>query len=345
MGDYALLLAIELRRSYNIHTKFILSDTTWKGLSVIEGFQVEQIGELSAKCFVDLLNKETKTNVPILLQYVGYGYEKRGCPFWLVQGLEAWKRQKTVRLLSIMFHEIAAKGRFPSSSFFNAPIQLWLAGRLARIADNIRTSLFVYMKTIEKISHKPAESIIVQPVFSNVGELTSPVSFLDRNPYAAIFGSKLMIDEIFSKHTKTLDETCRRLKIEKLFILGAKISNVGRHPYKIEQFGILPAEDISDLLRKCRFGVATYIDGRLAKSGIFAAYCAHHIVPLLLTPNNSEQDGLLQGSHYLLCENESKTMSVIEAEKIADNASQWYQSHNLSLTARSIVQSLDLYHL
>ncbi|MFM6307537.1 MAG: glycosyltransferase family 1 protein, partial [Dolichospermum sp.] len=89
VGDYALNLARQLRKEFNIHTHFIVGNSTWKGASEIEGFTVSQITDNSASTLVTLLSSNDKYS-SILLHYVGYGYAQRGCPVWLVQGLEHW---------------------------------------------------------------------------------------------------------------------------------------------------------------------------------------------------------------------------------------------------------------
>ena len=72
---------------------------------------------------------------PVILHYVGYGYEKRGCPLWLIRGLESWKRNHRVHRLLVIFHELYAAGSPWQSSFWNSPVQRWITGRLARLAD------------------------------------------------------------------------------------------------------------------------------------------------------------------------------------------------------------------
>ncbi|MFZ4728709.1 MAG: glycosyltransferase family 1 protein, partial [Pseudanabaena sp.] len=69
---------------------------------------------------------------PVLLHYVGYGYAKRGCPVWLVDGIQRWKNLYPDRLLVTMFHELHASGTPPwTSSFWLSPLQKNLVTRLA----------------------------------------------------------------------------------------------------------------------------------------------------------------------------------------------------------------------
>ncbi|MHC5830485.1 MAG: glycosyltransferase family 1 protein, partial [Nostoc sp.] len=43
VGDYALNLARQLRKDFNIQTHFIVGNPTWTGAAEIEGFPVSQI--------------------------------------------------------------------------------------------------------------------------------------------------------------------------------------------------------------------------------------------------------------------------------------------------------------
>src|ERR1044071_8356601 len=81
VGDYAFLLARELRAAHGIDTRFLLADGSWSGERQIDGFALESIANCNASRFEKLL-RSSSTAAPVILHYVGYGYEKRGCPLW-----------------------------------------------------------------------------------------------------------------------------------------------------------------------------------------------------------------------------------------------------------------------
>lgn len=125
VGDYAFLLAQELRRSHDIHTRFVVCDPSWEegpapadastegrsptrevvsapqrsSVSAVgsprslDGFPVHRLRTRTSDELLRLLSAPGMPST-VLLQYVGYGYEKRGCPLWLVNGLEKWRRQQ-----------------------------------------------------------------------------------------------------------------------------------------------------------------------------------------------------------------------------------------------------------
>jgi len=57
VGDYALNLARQLRKDFNIQTHFIVVNPIWQGASEIEGFPVTHICDRNANKLVELLNR------------------------------------------------------------------------------------------------------------------------------------------------------------------------------------------------------------------------------------------------------------------------------------------------
>src|SRR5207244_2834552 len=106
--------------------------------------------------------------------------------------------------------------------------------------------------------------------------------------------------------------------------------------------GVLPAEEISQILRKCKAGFLRYYPGYLSKSTIFSAYCAHGVVPIFPTENNSERDRLFRGAHYLL----PVDLNVLDIESlvsgVASNIREWYRNHDLKRTATIFAEALKI---
>src|SRR5437867_482095 len=87
VGDYAYLLARELRATREIHTHFIVCDPFWEGAGHLDGFTVNRVNDRRPH---ELMKQISHCEMPaaLVLQYVGYGYQKRGCPVWLVKALD-----------------------------------------------------------------------------------------------------------------------------------------------------------------------------------------------------------------------------------------------------------------
>src|SRR5438132_6506179 len=86
LGDYAFYLAKQLRDDCEINSHFIVGNPQWEIEQPI-GFSVQRVGERSSACLREVLQSSRNSISSVLLHYVGYGYAKRGCPFWLIRAL------------------------------------------------------------------------------------------------------------------------------------------------------------------------------------------------------------------------------------------------------------------
>jgi hypothetical protein len=122
VGDYALNLAQQLHQQFNLQSHFLVGDPSWKKPSKFQGFPVNSLSDYFAPTLNSLRNTKFSTNT-LLLHYVGYGYAKRGCPVWLVEGLRNWKANNPCAYLVTMFHEIYASGSPWTSIFGSHPFK------------------------------------------------------------------------------------------------------------------------------------------------------------------------------------------------------------------------------
>src|SRR5438477_1557297 len=186
LGDYAFYLAKQLRDDYEIDSHFIVGNPQWKNEQAIE-FPAQRVGERSSACLREIL-QSSKSISSVLLHYVGYGYAKRGCPFWLIQALDQWKREPGRRLVTV-FHELYAFGPPWSSSFWTSPFQKLLARRLAIISDQCVTPMRMYARILEKLCHRFPNRVMSMPVFSNVGEPSDVGPLRERKNQIVVFGN------------------------------------------------------------------------------------------------------------------------------------------------------------
>jgi hypothetical protein len=135
VGDHALLLAEQLARKYGWMTRFLVPTQDSSPTVGVNGFLVERLDQISARSLETALDRITSPQIPVFLHYVGYGYQKRGCPYWLVQGLRHWQCGRKGSRLVVMFHELFAFGPIWRSSFWLSYFQRYLTGQMARIAD------------------------------------------------------------------------------------------------------------------------------------------------------------------------------------------------------------------
>jgi hypothetical protein len=335
VGDYSLLLASQLRRDFEVETCFVVGNPDWRGPAHVDGFRVCQVSERSSAALKVVLDRETILGQSIFLQYVGYGYEKRGCPGWLVDGITRWHRSNPGRLVT-MFHELYGKGPVWSSSFWNSPVQRWLTMRLARESDRCRTNMHRSADELERMAPRHSGNVVVLPVFSSVGEMDS-VQLLDqREPELVLFGGGRWLDEAASTHHAMLELACEVLGIIRIIAIGVLARIPLKFSVPVEETGPLSAERVSQRLGRARAGFIAHTPKAVGKSTIFAAYCAHGMLPMLIGSMGGESEGVYCGRHYVSADELAKRPTATAFQAIADNASAWYSAHSLRRTAASV---------
>jgi hypothetical protein len=342
LGDYGLNLARQLRQDFGLVTDFTVGDPDWVGEASVEGFAVKQVAVQSAAALLDVLPSESHSSATVLLHYVGYGYAKRGCPVWLVEGLERWREAGSNRCLVTMFHEIYAFGPIWTSQFWTSPLQKNLAARLAFRSDHCFTSKQGYAEILYRLSQGKHSKIPALPVFSNVGEPDYVPPLVERSRRLVVFGGCGPRSRVYQRSRLALEQTCCDLEIEEIFdigpSLGFEIGSVNGTP--VVSLGVKTAQEISSLLSSSLAGFFDYPTEFLAKSGIFAAYCAHKLFPVGVFYEEQNVDGLEAGKHYCLGDRHQGSMNLFLGQVVADSAHVWYQTHNLSVHARALVACL-----
>ncbi|MBD1834036.1 glycosyltransferase family 1 protein [Cyanobacteria bacterium FACHB-472] len=339
VGDYALNLALRLRKDYGIKTHFIVSDRASILSPQIEEFPVSQVKVHSASELLSLMPSDTAT---VLLHYVGYGYAKRGCPSWLVEGLERWKRRRNNTYLVTMFHEVYASGAIWNSSFWLSPLQRNLAARVARVSDRCLTSKQLYADIIHELSRGKQTEITTLPVFSNIGEPKQVPPLAERSRRLIVFGGRSQRLRVYQKSLAQLELACQLLGIEEIWDIGlsTNLNLPAVNGVPIVEMGQLPATEISNILLNSLAGFFNYHPEFLAKSTIFATYCAHGVLPAS-SRCSVPTDGIEAGKHYWVPDKETTDCKDwVEVQAIANNAYTWYQTHNLSVQANTFAAYL-----
>lgn len=348
VGDHGLALAKQIRKDFGINSCFVVGDPYWNGGTAIDDFPVQKLNERSAKSLIYTLNQITSSRVPILLHYVNYGYAQRGCPTWLVNGLQQWQTQKCHKEqvpLVTMFHEVYA-GNQPlwTSAFWTEPVQKYLAATLAKISDRLVTNKFRYAELVKKICTSKQLKFDIMPVFSNIGEPEKILPLTERKRRLVIFGGAGNRLKVYEQSISLLQRVCRELEIQEVVDIGPPLKNSLSN---IENIPLIclnrqPAEKISAILQDSWVGFFNYPLDFLTRSGTFAAYCAHGVIPVGTKYYAwiKEDDGLIENQHYWLGDNLTKKLNFHIGENIAANAYNWYQTHTLSKQAETFVKIL-----
>jgi len=350
VGDYALSLARQLRSDFGVKTRFVVGDPTWFSNNQLEGFNITKVTARSAESLINQLVQAYSVKT-ILLHYVGYGYAKRGCPKWLVDGLLHWKASFPKARLITMFHEVAASGPPWTSAFWLSGLQRQLAKRLVLMSDRILTSKRSYAELLQSYAPGRFDTIPTLPVFSTVGELQNPSNLSERTRRLVIFGGRSNRFKVYKDSLEQLRQICRYLNIQQIFDIGPSLDSLPADidTVSITAAGCLPSEEISAILSDSIAGFFSYHPAFLGKSTIFAAYCAHQVIPISATMTDLPEEGLQPGKHYALptqYNTQKRDMALMQA--ISDNAYAWYQEHGLSAQTKAyymLLSSLEVTQL
>ena len=334
VADFSMLLARELLARHGVGTRFIVGDPGWNAPGAVAPFAAHAVTARAS----DALCFQLATADPsaaVLLHYVGYGYAHRGCPFWLVDGLERWKRAAGhASRLIVIFHETFASGPPWSSVFWTNPFQRRLVARLARIADARRITTTIGLHelsgTLRRGENLPTT---VVPVFSNVGEPADLSPTNERARQIVVFGSRPVRAQVYA-NAAALESFCARHEIRRVVDVGMPLPGDRRlDGVEFRVAGALPAPEASALFAQSLAGYFDYNAPYLGKSGIFAAYCAHGIVPVTFPANRDAGEGLRAGEHYLAGADDPASFDAVSRAAHA-----WYREHRLEIHARDIHQ-------
>jgi hypothetical protein len=232
----------------------------------------------------------------------------------------------------IMFHELHAFGPPWRSSFWVSYLQKSLVVRLAESADTCVTNLKRYAIWLER--RVPRHQIKTIPVFSNVGELADDTFIGDRKPIMIVFGGARWVKELFGKYRAETAACCKAFEIEKIMTVGSPLGSAPNNlPIGVRELGYLGDVDIADIMKSSRVGMMNYFPGYLAKSGVYAAYSALGLVPILPKSNPSSADGCIEGKTYLTANGIAGRVPHELLEDIVGNARKWYETHSVARTA------------
>ena len=268
----------------------------------------------------------------LLLHFSGYGYQKRGVPTWLNDEVRSLK--KRFRVFGVVFHELYAFGPPWRSAFWLSGIQRKIAQELALQADFWLTNREVAAEWLMK--HAPSVPHATMPVFSNVGEPVS-IDAEGRNPKRArtmvVFGSSAMRMLVYAWNDGEIFKAARQHGLQ-IHDIGPTIQDadmarrMAREGVIVQ--GRLSAEQVSDAMSRAEYGALAYVPAHAAKSGIFAAYAAHGVCPVMLCKESAARDGFQPGINYIDGFHAlSGGKSSFDARLIGRAARLWYEPHSI----------------
>jgi hypothetical protein len=339
VSDHAIALASELRTRYGIDTAFVVLNSDERcdvPYSVIH-------------CSPDrLLNAciSSSQNQPaaILVHLSGYGYSADGAPTLLAEALGSVRTGGRFRV-AVFFHELFATGMPWKSAFWYSRRQKKAVRRIAEACDLLVTNTRNYVEWLHReTAPQSASPIQCLPVFSQVGEAEQIIPLAGRDPSMAVFGLGRTRQNAYRELT-ALGPMLEQLGIREILDIGPEFEPPGElHGIPVRHMGVLAATEIATQFSRSTFGFLSYPHMPLAKSGVFAGYCAHGVIPLIARDFPGQVDGLEDGVHVLSPRTQAAAQaSGLEGCSIA--AWRWYSGHRLrdhaSLYARWMDESTD----
>src|SRR4051794_15255455 len=135
--NYALVLARALRAYNGANSVFLSGTPPVDAMPVEDDWKTVCVPQRKAQILADtiqLLSAETNAR-GVILHFSGYGYQKRGVPLWLVQGLQIWSRRAGRVPLLTIFHELYATGRPWQSAFWLSQVQKQIARSILSLSS------------------------------------------------------------------------------------------------------------------------------------------------------------------------------------------------------------------
>lgn len=335
VADYAQALGRALLSGGADRVGYLSGDPSDEGPGADSGLDRSRLhgrsaGSLAAALGEFCKDRKLPESRAVLLHYVNYGYETRGCPRWLIRGLMDWKRAFPQTRLVTMFHELYAAGPPWRSSFWLSPVQRRLARQAYSLSDAVVTNREA---SRHWLARGRAGGARVMPVFSSLGEPDSRVPWDRRAAQLVVAGSSGAPDRAYGRRRESLLAACEALGIEEVIDIGARTqpvpSRIGRFP--VTSLGHLAPSDACAVLAGARAGFIDYPSDFLAKSTVFAAYAAYGLVPVVSWRRGREEAGLGEGVNYWV-PRRAPGMAP-DFERIAIRACEWYSDHALAVQA------------
>jgi len=266
----------------------------------------------------------------LLLHYSNYGYQKRGIPTWVPERVRTLRRQ--FKVFGVVFHELYAFGPPWRSAFWLSLMQQRIARDMLHEADFWHTNREAAAQWLRKASRSTVAPHRVLPVFSNIGE--PGMAEGSREPSLVVFGAGSSRARTYAWNDGEIHRFARRH--------GLKIHDIGRPlpdgpmaqrlaKEGVVVHGMLSEAEVSRAMLSASFGVVEYPPIDTCKSGIFAAYSAHGMCPILLWRDYDPHDGLRAGLNYAAGFDAFAGATGADlfacASQIGHAARHWYEPH------------------
>jgi hypothetical protein len=213
--------------------------------------------------------------------------------------------------------------------------------RLTQVSDLVATNSSRHLEWLEREAIPDGvPAVRLLPMFSNVGESAEPPNPSARQPKLVVFGLADTRRKAF-RRLSSLGDLLRTLGISEILDVGPEFDAPAElNGVPIRRMGVLAAPELAAILSQTMFGFVQHASICLAKSGVFAGFCALGTIPLVAEDFQDEVDGLKDGVHLV----SPRTAAAAVAgglEKCSNAAWHWYSRHRLHVHAETYAGWVD----
>jgi glycosyltransferase involved in cell wall biosynthesis len=334
VSDHAILLAQELETTFGIKSAFVILNST-EPCNV----QLPKIYCAPSQLLEAALSLSNGQAGTLLVHLSGYGFSTDGAPTLLADALANVRASGKFKII-VYFHELFATGMPWRSAFWYSHRQRRALREIAEESNLLVTNCRYHAAWLEREPvRQPGSSVEVLPMFSNVGEALERTSTALRAPSMVVFGLAVTRQRAY-KALSDLGSMLKDLGIEEVLDIGPPCdAPLELSGIPVRSIGSLAAADLDRLFSKTMFGFVPHSSFVLAKSGIFAGYCAHGVIPVLAESFSGEADGLMDGVH-LVSPQTAKSAQASGLDHCSAAAWHWYREHRVRVHAELYAQHL-----
>ena len=327
--DHAIPLANELRSVFGITSAFVVLNSKEKCDLLYKVSYCEAAQLLD--CCLALSDGQPAA---LLAHVSGYGYSPDGAPTRLADAL-AKVRSDGRFAIGAFFHEISASGAPWTTAFWHSHRQERTIRKIAELCNLMVTNISEHARWLERqTASRAGAQIRLLPVFSTIGEARERIPAMKRDSIMAVFGLPGTRQRAFKELTKST-ELLSHLGIKSIVDIGAGAGFPGAlKGVPVHHKGELGVAELAEELTHARFGYLSYPANCLAKSSIFAAYCAHGAIPVIANPFPDEVDGLRDGVQVLSAATAGAALAS-GLDRCSEQGWQWYRAHGVRIHAET----------
>ena len=324
LGDFCKILADSLEEKGVADNVFMIMNRNGS-------LQSSKENTFSPYTFSRILDQQIADVV--MLHYVGYAYDKRGIPYYIVRALQKYKSMTRCRVL-VFFHELYAS----SNSIFELPFythwfQKLIVKQLIKIADTAFTNCTPYNEMLNHLSVKNRSSAVCTGIFSNVPDHLYDHTIEKDENALVVFGS--LHKRVAVYRNALFPALLEALAIKTIYDIGPGESDFHDRKVKFMMKGTLSHFELAGYLNMSKFGALSYKPHLIGKSGIFSAYAAFGVIAFNLEkPGGPLHEGLVHGRNYFTFRTDVRPANF--DANVREEILKWYRTRNQQAVAAKI---------